>query len=49
MSIWGEDREYGLLAVAAEDVARDAAQKLQEQTKRAGRAIQGLMAEPRCL
>ena len=47
MSVWGEDREYGLLAVAAEDVARDAAQRLPlEQTKRAGRAIQGLMAEP---
>lgn len=47
MSVWNNDETYGLLAVAAEDVARDAAAKMPlEQTKRAGRAIQGLMAEP---
>ena len=47
MSVWNQDKNYGLLAVAAEDVARDAATKMPlDQTKRAGRAIQGLMAEP---
>ena len=46
MNAWN-DREYGLLAVAAEDVVKDAARNLpKEQTKRVGRAIQGLMAEP---
>ena len=46
MSAWN-DELYGLLAVAAEDAAKDAAIKMpKEQTKRAGRALQGLMAEP---
>ena len=46
MFAWN-DELYGLLAVAAEDAAKDAALKMpKDQTKRAGRAIQGLMAEP---
>ena len=45
MSAW-KDETYGLLAVAAEEVAKEAAVNMpKDQTKRAGRALQGLMAE----
>ena len=47
MSVWSDDEVYAKLAIAAEALAKNTAQKLPlDQTKRAGRAIQALMAEP---
>ena len=47
MSVWSKDREYGLLAMAAEQLAKEAAAKLsKEQSKGAGRGVQAMMSDP---
>lgn len=47
MSVWSKDREYGLLAMAAEQLAKEAAAKLsKDQSKGAGRGVQAMMSDP---
>ena len=51
MSVWSDDEVYAKLAIAAEALAKNTAQKLPlDQTKRAGRAIQSFDGRTyRCL